>query len=68
MQPISGQHFVVIPKLPKIFVKILSLPATSVAVKRTLSTYKDVQSLKTNWLLNRKANKHNLQVNIMTFK
>jgi len=54
-------------ELSKIAIKILSLPATSAAVERTFSTYKDVHSSKRNRLLNERAAKlvfikHNLQV------
>lgn len=55
-------------ELSKIAVKLLSLPATSAAVERTFSIYKDVHSTKRNKLLNERASnlvfiKHNLQVN-----
>lgn len=54
-------------ELSKIAIKILSLPATSAAVERTFSSYKDVHSLKRNRLTNERASKlvfikHNLQV------
>jgi len=54
-------------ELSKLAIKILSLPATSAAVERTFSSYKDVHSLKRNRLTNERASKlvfikHNLQV------
>lgn len=57
-------------ELSKVATKILSLPATSSAVERTFSTYKDVHSAKKNRLLNERAAKsvyikHNLQVTII---
>lgn len=54
-------------EVSKIAIKILSLPATSAAVERTFSSYKDVHSLKRNRLTNERASKlvfikHNLKV------
>ncbi|XP_016657408.1 uncharacterized protein LOC107882870 [Acyrthosiphon pisum] len=44
-------------ELSKIAIKILSLLATSAAVERTFSSYKDVHSLKRNRLINERASK-----------
>lgn len=54
-------------ELSKITIKVLSLPATSAAVERTFSSYKDVHSLKRNRLTNERVSKlvfrkHNQQV------